>query len=691
MGIRLRRSISGLRRRRTVLASVVTLVIANQVSAETEECALGINEKLTAQDAQVEDLFGSSVSVDSDLLVVGAPGRDGGQGVAYVFRWIANDAPLDPSPGQWVQEAQLSASDGAEYDGFGTSVSISRDRIVVGAPGVGPSFSAGAVYVFRLEASWSSSLSSAQWVQESKFVDADGVAHDQFGEAVSIDKECIVVRGTDRDDAGVPEGVAHIFALDENGTPNNPDDDSWVQVQKLTASDADDLGGLSNSVSISDDWIVIGARGGQAVYLFQRDDQGSASDPTDDIWAEISKLTMPDPPDRGSGSARVAIDGAWFVVGVSVDTVQICDASRRSCAIDADCRAGSCDVTGTPCHVWEDCPALESACMLPAESGPCGAVCPSFFYNTCTRECESFVWGCCGGNANRFESLEACEAGCPPDGAACTLLPDPGPCDDKIAAWFFNACSSACESFVYGGCEGNDNRYATQEECEAACPPRGCTPGSTPPDGCATNSDCDASSVCISPRFQECIGGAVCGVSSGSAHVYKYVDGAWVYDKHLVPSDAADTMRFGGAVAISGAIAVVGAHNVNLSGDQGLIKRAGASYVFHRYDNGTPLDLTDDFWTEQKKLFASDADYADFFGGSVAVDGKRVASGVTDDRDGGFRAGAVYVHAVDDACGTIPALSGWALAMFAGLLVVVGTAFVRRRVPRENDHNSVQR
>lgn len=54
----------------------------------------------------------------------------------------------------------------------------------------------------------------------------------------------------------------------------------------------------------------------------------------------------------------------------------------------------------------------QSICLLPPDHGPCDGVCPRHFYNPETNACEEFVWGCCGGNENNFETAEDCEAVC---------------------------------------------------------------------------------------------------------------------------------------------------------------------------------------------------------------------------------------------------------------------------------------
>jgi hypothetical protein len=93
--------------------------------------------KVSASNGLAGDLFGASVALDGDLLVVGAPGAESGAGALYAFK---------RSGSSWVEAARLVAGDASSADALGTSVSISGDTIVAGAP-----FSnggAGAAYVF---------------------------------------------------------------------------------------------------------------------------------------------------------------------------------------------------------------------------------------------------------------------------------------------------------------------------------------------------------------------------------------------------------------------------------------------------------------------------------------------------------------------------------------------------------------
>ncbi|CAF1181055.1 unnamed protein product [Rotaria sp. Silwood1] len=51
-------------------------------------------------------------------------------------------------------------------------------------------------------------------------------------------------------------------------------------------------------------------------------------------------------------------------------------------------------------------------CELAPETGPCRGMFPSFYYNPSTKQCESFIYGGCQGNANRFETKKDCHAQC---------------------------------------------------------------------------------------------------------------------------------------------------------------------------------------------------------------------------------------------------------------------------------------
>ena len=150
---------------------------------------------------------------------------------------------------------------------------------------------------------------------------------------------------------------------------------------------------------------------------------------------------------------------------------------------------------GTTCRVNEDTGAgvCINNCALEPDPGPCKACIPSYFYNLATGQCEKFIYGGCEGNENRFSLLEDCLKTCgdpcsliecapgttclvnEDTGAGkcindiCTLEPDPGPCRASIPSYFFNLTTGQCEKFIYGGCEGNENRFSLLEDCRQIC------------------------------------------------------------------------------------------------------------------------------------------------------------------------------------------------------------------------------
>ena len=114
--------------------------------------------ELTAPDTEDSSLFSWSVAVSDDMLVVGMP-REDGAGVAYLYT---------KPPTGWASVANpimLTSPDGRPGDMFGASVAVSGDTVVVGAAGFGEVPLPGAAYVFTKPAEgWSSTSDAAKLV-----------------------------------------------------------------------------------------------------------------------------------------------------------------------------------------------------------------------------------------------------------------------------------------------------------------------------------------------------------------------------------------------------------------------------------------------------------------------------------------------------------------------------------------------
>ena len=239
--------------------------------------------KLTADDNQNPDSnpeFGASVSISGNTIVVGSPmaSEDGilNEGVAFVF--------VEPASGwtNMTQTAKLKISDEYVSSQFGSSVSVSGNTVVVGAEwGWVGTNEPGTAYVFVEPGSG--------WVDmtESAKLDAsDGVSGDEFGIAVSINGDTILVGLPDATvGSNSQQGAAYVFT--GSGA-------AWAQTAKLTASDGMTNNLFGISVSISGNTAVIGSpqtnsvaapAGNGAAYVFT----GSGA-----AWTQSAKLTASD-------------------------------------------------------------------------------------------------------------------------------------------------------------------------------------------------------------------------------------------------------------------------------------------------------------------------------------------------------------------------------------------------------------
>ncbi len=252
-------------------------------------------EKITASDANFGDQFGYSVAISDDTIVVGSIQDDdagNNAGAVYIFK---------KSGPNWIEQAKLTASDAKEGDQFGRSVAISENTIVVGSyNGNGGGNLAGSAYVFTKNGN--------NWTQQAKLTASDAAENDQFGVSVAISENTIVVGSYFDEDAGSKSGSAYVFTRNEN---------SWIQEDKLVASDAaaDDYFGWD--VSISGDTIVVGSLFHDNVYA----DSGAAYVYTKigNKWLQQTQLLPSDPGFGNYFGMGVTIDGDTIAVGSMYD------------------------------------------------------------------------------------------------------------------------------------------------------------------------------------------------------------------------------------------------------------------------------------------------------------------------------------------------------------------------------------
>lgn len=185
--------------------------------------------------------FGSSVSISGNRALVGAPedrAIDDDSGAAFVYRRTGG--------GLWVEDQRILPSDATSDMEFGYSVSLDDDRALVGAWRASPhGTESGAVYVFN-------GGSNNSWSQTDKLAPSDGAAGDWFGHSVSLHSTWALISAYGVDDVEQLAGGAYLYALR---------DGNWTQVEKLLPNGIQRSDTAGFSVSIGGSALVLGAWG----------------------------------------------------------------------------------------------------------------------------------------------------------------------------------------------------------------------------------------------------------------------------------------------------------------------------------------------------------------------------------------------------------------------------------------------
>nr|XP_022324862.1 neurogenic locus notch homolog protein 4-like isoform X2 [Crassostrea virginica] len=180
--------------------------------------------------------------------------------------------------------------------------------------------------------------------------------------------------------------------------------------------------------------------------------------------------------------------------------------SDEECPSNSKCCLNKCQV---PINVLPN----QNACDLQPVAGPCKMREVRFFYNSVNKKCEQFVYGGCLGNKNNFASQKACERACSSAGLPpqCLPAPEPGRCKAEIPMYFYNITSNQCEKFYYGGCEGNRNRFLTLTQCLSTCSSKDVQAGPCEKIRCTADTIClpvsDTEAKCISNKVPPVVDG----------------------------------------------------------------------------------------------------------------------------------------------------------------------------------------
>jgi hypothetical protein len=259
------------------------------------------------------DNFGAAVALGATRLVVGASKGDGpamDSGAVYIFE--------RQSDGSWpATGVKLTASDGKTNDGFGAALSLSGDRLLVGAASASVGTNRfGAAYLFDRQPDGS-------WHETQKLVAGSGSQGDLFATSLALDGDRAIVGAPYDDDRGTNAGAAYVYERQPTGT--------WMPTAKLyspppNAGPGDYFG---SAVALAGDVALVGAPhedgtpgtagtvGLGAAYLFKHQSNGT--------WA--TGIAVPtDPADvraQRSYGIAVALSSTYAVVGADTDQTSI--------------------------------------------------------------------------------------------------------------------------------------------------------------------------------------------------------------------------------------------------------------------------------------------------------------------------------------------------------------------------------
>jgi len=148
----------------------------------------------------------------------------------------------------------------------------------------------------------------SDWIELQKIFQSDGITNDQFGRSVSISEDYAVIGMPYDNDIESNSGSAYIFH--RNGT-------TWTEQAKIIPSDGADGDNFGRSVSISGDYAIIGARyddvnesNAGSAYIFIRDGT---------TWSEQVKITASDGARNDFFGWSVSISGDYAVIGARMD------------------------------------------------------------------------------------------------------------------------------------------------------------------------------------------------------------------------------------------------------------------------------------------------------------------------------------------------------------------------------------
>ncbi|MCA9923399.1 MAG: FG-GAP repeat protein [Anaerolineales bacterium] len=217
----------------------------------------------------------------------------------------------------WIQTGKLMANDGEPNDNFGEAIAINGNTIVIGSRLNNENgVDSGGVYVFEKTGRGR----QASWEQVAKLVGDDTESGDHFGVAIDIEEDTIIAGAPLHDGRAFEAGAIYVFRLVDTNTHN------WQQVSKIIPDSVGYLDKFGRKLSIDGTTLVVtayrdddlGSNSG-AVYIFEQDANDNES------WNAITKLTASDGEADDSFGISVDLDRTTLVVGARYADSDIVD------------------------------------------------------------------------------------------------------------------------------------------------------------------------------------------------------------------------------------------------------------------------------------------------------------------------------------------------------------------------------
>lgn len=257
---------------------------------------------LTDPSAISTDYFGGSAAIDGDTVVIGAWGANNASGMAYVYSRNQNGADA------WGLVSSLADPAATANDVFGGAVAVRGNTLTVGANGTA---GLGRAYVFNRD-----QIGTQTWRLTATLADSGATNGEEFGARVAMTSDTIVVGAPH---ANSDRGKAFIFSRNQNGN------DGWGQIAAL--KDPRNISGDSfgSSVAIDGDTAAIGTWGGgdgtqDKAYVFNRNKKSAFGSGGTETWSLVATLANPMAASKAVFNADVAVNGETVVMGVPGQT-----------------------------------------------------------------------------------------------------------------------------------------------------------------------------------------------------------------------------------------------------------------------------------------------------------------------------------------------------------------------------------